>query len=187
MRLAKYTRSFLILTLAACCGLSQKAAALPFNTDMYHPQPMTGEVARPKSPNSVPMGSHERRVEKREDALKLHNPIKGDALSVANGERLFTINCSPCHGTYSSDGTQTPSWFVGQLPAPNLALPLYWEHETDATGMGRTDGNVYGTIHLGSVSTLMPAYGWKLSPTEHWDIVNYLRTFQEAKKKLASK
>lgn len=161
--------------------------ALPFNTDMYHPQPMTGEVMRPKALDSVPMGALERRLEKKEDALKLKNPLKGNALSAANGQRLFAINCSPCHGSYSSQGVQTPSWFVAQMPAPDLTMPMYWDHETDAgTGEGRTDGNIYGTIHLGGMA-IMPAYGWKLSPTEHWDIINYLRSFQEAKRKATSK
>lgn len=40
----------------------------------------------------------------------------------------------------------------------------------------RTDGSIYATIHFGI--RLMPGHGWKLSPTEHWDIVNYVRSAQ---------
>lgn len=156
------------------------AHALPFNTDMYDPQPKTGEVMRPKVPDTVALGSLDYRVESREAALKLENPLKGDTLSTLSGKRLFSIHCSPCHGVYSEVGAYTASWFAPRVYAPDLSLPMYWDVEG-----GRTDGSVYGTIHFGSPSTLMPAYGWKLSPTEHWDIVNYLRSFQKAKSKVS--
>jgi hypothetical protein len=42
----------------------------------------------------------------------------------------------------------------------------------------RTDGYIFGAIHYGSYSTLMPAYGWKFSIEEHWDMVNYIRKMQ---------
>ncbi|MBN8548639.1 MAG: c-type cytochrome [Deltaproteobacteria bacterium] len=175
------------LLAAAVSGIGSNAAfALPFNTDMNHPQPVTGEVMRAKAPNSIPMGSLERRVETKADALKLKNPLKGNALSTENGHRLFAINCTPCHGSYDASGTQTVAVVGPQVGAPDLSLSTYWDHETDAAGSGRTDGNIYGTIHLGGMA-IMPAYGWKLSPTEHWDIINYLRSFQEAKRKATTK
>jgi mono/diheme cytochrome c family protein len=161
--------------------------ALPFNTDMYHPQPMTGEVMRPKAANSVPLGSLERRIEKKEDAAKLTNPLKGDKLSIASGQRLFAINCSPCHGAYNAAGAQELRPVTSMIGAPDLSGSSYWDPQTDgALYGGRSDGNIYGTIHLGGMA-IMPAYGWKLSPTEHWDIINYLRSFQEAKRKTPAK
>lgn len=45
---------------------------------------------------------------------------------------------------------------------------------------GRSDGNIYGIIHFGGMA-VMPALGWKLSPTEHWDIINYVRHVQATK------
>lgn len=169
------------LTAAVTCGVVS-AHALPFNTDMYHPQPMTGEVMRPKAPDTVPMGSLQWRVENKQEALKLKNPLRGDMASILSGRRLYEVNCAPCHGTYDAAGAHIVSIVGPQVGAPDLALPTYWDHETDSSGNGRTDGSIYGTIHLGGMA-IMPAYGWKLSPTEHWDIINYLRSFQEAKRK----
>jgi mono/diheme cytochrome c family protein len=175
MRLKPLLVKSALVSVAFSVLSSSTALALPFNTDMYDPQPMTGEVMRPKAPNSVPMGSLDRRLESKEAALKLQNPLRGDPVSVESGQRLFAINCAPCHGTYGVDGAQTPSWFASQVGAPDLTASTYWEES-------RSDGNIYGTIHLGGMA-IMPAYGWKLSPTEHWDIVNYVRSIQAAKKK----
>ncbi len=181
----KFVKSLLSFSLLAGVFAANAAWALPFNTDMYNPQPMTGSVMRPKAPDTIPLGALERRVATKEEAQKLQNPLKGDALSLASGRRLFAVNCSPCHGTYGNSGEHTPSWFAGQMGAPNLALPMYWDPAAGGEP-GRSDGSVYGTIHLGGMA-IMPAYGWKLSPTEHWDIINYLRSFQEAKKTSGTK
>ena len=171
---------FFIAGIAATLLVSASAYALPFNTDMYNPQPMTGSVMRPKANDSVPMGSLERRIVTKDEAARLENPLKGDKLSILNGRRLFAVNCTPCHGTYEN-GVQKPSWFAPNIGAPDLSQSSYW----DVSG-GRTDGSIYGTIHLGGMA-IMPAYGWKLSPTEHWDIINYVRTIQDDNKKLVSK
>lgn len=149
----------------------QQAQALPFNTDMYHSQPITGDIMRPKAKESVPMGSLDRRVESKEEAAKLENPSKADPLSAANGERLFAVNCSPCHGNFA-DGKQISVGPVARfMPGPDLTAQMYKD---------RTDGFFYGTIHFGGMA-LMPGYGYKLSPQEHWDIVNYIRKFQNGK------
>ncbi|MBX7144487.1 MAG: c-type cytochrome [Oligoflexia bacterium] len=157
--------------LVSCAVCVEQAKALPFNTDMYHNQPITGDIMRPKAKDSVPMGSLERRVESKDEAAKLENPSKGDALSTANGERLFAVNCSPCHGQFAG-GKQTAVGAVARfMPGPDLTAQLYKD---------RSDGFFYGTIHFGGMA-LMPGYGYKLSPQEHWDIVNYIRKFQNGK------
>lgn len=145
--------------------------SLPFNTDMYHGQPITGDVMRPKAPGSVPMGSLERRVESKDEAAKLTNPVEPSYLSVANGERLFAVNCAPCHGTFSNGKQQSMGAVAKYMPGPDLTAQLYKD---------RTDGFFYSTIYFGGMA-LMPGYGYKLSPTEHWDIINYIRKFQNGK------
>ena len=52
--------------------------------------------------------------------------------------------------------------------AANLLRPLYQE---------KTDARIYGVIFYGLRA--MPKQGYKLSPEEAWDTVNYLRKLQE--------
>lgn len=149
------------------------ATALPFNQDMVGNQPVAGSIMRPKAIGSVPRGSLGRYSEKPEDltkALQITNPTKADADSLANGQRLFTVNCTPCHGSYPEgkhivSPLQVPN---GGMPAPVLA---------DALIAQKSDGHFYQFIHFGGMA-IMPAYGYKLSVQEHWDIINYIRDFQ---------
>lgn len=159
--------SSLLTTICVLFCVSQ-AAALPFNQDMAGRQPVTGQIMRPKEPNSVPLNSVATRIENRQEAEKLENPMAGNKLSIANGKRLFEANCTTCHGNWK-EGQYVPSTLPAGMPSMNLALPLY---------KSRTDGYIFGTIYYGSYSTLMPGYGWKFSREEHWDLVNYIRKVQ---------
>ncbi|MCB0331689.1 MAG: cytochrome c, partial [Bdellovibrionales bacterium] len=47
----------------------------------------------------------------------------------------------------------------------------------------KSDGHIFSYIHFGGVA-IMPRYGYKLSPREHWDIVNYIRWMQKDFSKL---
>ena len=153
--------------------VASSAHALPFNTDMMDRQLVTGKVMRPKAPNTVAYGSLASRVETKEDAQKLENPLKADPLSAYNGERIFSANCSPCHGRWEG-GAYMPSSLPVAIPSMDLTTQRYRD---------MTDGWIYMTIHFGSMSTLMPAHGWKFSPEEHWDLVNYIRKMQTEIKK----
>ena len=159
--------------LAALMLAASGAQALPFNQDMVGTQPVTGSIMRPKAPGSVPRGALSRYSEKPEDltkTLQITNPTKADADSLAHGERLFSVNCSPCHGSYTggkhvASAMQVPN---GAMPGPVLS---------DAIVAQKPDGHFYQFIHFGGMA-IMPAYGYKLSVQEHWDIVNYIRDFQ---------
>lgn len=145
------------------------ASALPFNQDMVGNQMITGSIMRPKAAHSVPYGSLGSRLESKDAAAKLENPLKGNPLSVVNGERLFNINCSVCHGKYP-DGKQQPAAPpLDKIGAVDLSQEMYKS--------SRTDGQIFSVIHFGGMA-IMPPYGWKLSNDEKWDIVNYVRKFQ---------
>lgn len=159
---------FVAIALSAAALSVTPAWSLPFNEDMVGRQAVTGRIMRPKSDTSVPFGSVPYRIESRQDAEKLENPFKGNPLSTANGERLFSANCAVCHGHWDS-GQWVPSSLPAGMPSMNLTLQIYKD---------RSDGYIFGTIHYGSYSTLMPAYGWKFSAEEHWDMVNYIRKMQ---------
>lgn len=153
-------------------GCVNRAAALPFNDDMVNSPVLTGKIMRPAPDGSISVGSLGSHLASREEALKLSNPIKGDKTSTLNGKRLFQVNCTPCHGDIESN-PYVPGPVAKFLPGPNLSAAMYHDKAE-----GRTDGSIFGTIHFGSISGLMPAVGWKLSRTEHWDVVNYIRSVQ---------
>ena len=147
------------------------AAALPFNDDMVNNQIKTGQIMRPKPEGVVARGvlagDFTMRLDKKESAANFVNPKKGDKNSIAKGKRLFQINCTPCHGNIEK--TPYEAGVAGKLiGAPDLTAQMYKD---------RTDGSIYGTIHFGGMA-LMPGYGWKLSPDEHWDVISYLRSAQ---------
>ena len=160
----------LVLSLASLVAVSE-AMALPFNDDMVNVQKRTGTIMRQKAPGTVAVGMSEYYVASREDAEKMTNPVKGDATSIANGKRLFAVNCLPCHGDISKK-----PYAPGAVGKKTLQTPPDLTLDTYKT---RTDGSIYATIHFGI--RLMPGHGWKLSPTEHWDVVNYIRNQQGIK------
>jgi mono/diheme cytochrome c family protein len=159
-----------LLLMVVLISLAGTAMALPFNDDMVENQITDGQLSRAIPEGSIPMGSLNYKVKSKEDAQKLTNPVKADDFSLRRGKRLFQVNCQACHGVLDS-GTQIPAPAGKFLGAPNISDPLYHS---------RTDGNIYGTIHFGGMA-IMPALGWKLSPQETWDIINYVRSLQKSK------
>ncbi|MDZ4785598.1 MAG: c-type cytochrome [bacterium] len=152
------------------------ALALPFNDDMANTSALrTGSIVRTKPPETVPVGSLKRRVESKEAALLLTNPNGNkDPLAISNGDRLFASNCSPCHGRFNDIGVD--AGLVAQksiMAGPDLGSDYYAE---------KPDGLFYGTIHFGGMA-VMPRVGFKLSPSETWDIVSYIRSVQTSRKK----
>lgn len=169
MKLARrYVIGAIAAVLAGVCLMPSEGFALPFNDDMVNVQKRTGVLMRQKVEGTVPLGMAHYNVLTREDAEKLDNPIKGDPASTAKGRRLFNVNCAPCHGDISKQPVVLG--VVGQTAVQKPPVL------TDDAYKSRTDGNIYGTIHFGI--RLMPGHGWKLSPTEHWDIINYVRSQQ---------
>jgi len=101
-------------------------------------------------------------------AASLVDPKKADENSLVNGKRLFAINCQPCHGDISKQPVKPG--VVGQKALqtpPDLTSAAYKD---------RSGGSIYTTIHFGI--RLMPGHGWKLSPSEKWDIVHHVQNYQ---------
>ena len=148
------------------------ASALPFNDDMVGGQDITGTIMRPKAPNTVPLGMRERQVPQGLEPLPVSNPLPSNPDVLARGKRLFTVNCTPCHGTFGPGGVhQFSQLMLKGIPSINLA---------DSTVAAKPDGHFFGYVHRGGV--LMPPYGWKLWDTEMWQIITYVRAVQaEAK------
>jgi len=172
MKLAQAAQLKIAFVLALASVLAvPEAGALPFNDDMVNVQRRTGTIMRQKAPGTVAVGMSDYYVASREDAEKMVNPVKADAASTANGKRLFAVNCLPCHGDISKK-----PYAPGAVGKKTLQTPPDLTLDTYKT---RTDGSIFATIHFGI--RLMPGHGWKISPTDHWDIVNYFRNQQGIK------
>ena len=152
---------FIILLFAF---FNSSALALPGDYDMYRQQSLqTNEIARAPVKGTVPKGREIFTYTIEEGANKLKNEIPKDKYSVWRGMRLWNSNCWTCHGK-TGDGKGP----VGsQLGVPNLLTDYYSK---------TPDGRVYSVIQLGLRN--MPRYGFRFSPKEKWDIVNYLRFLQ---------
>jgi mono/diheme cytochrome c family protein len=160
-----------VSVVSACIALAVGTAhALPFNSDMVDVQIRTGKIMRPKAEGSISKGSLPLMIDNKQEVAAWTNPMKGDADSAFRGKRLYDVNCLPCHG--SMDVWPHEPGVAGKfIGAPDLRAEVYSKQ--------RTDGSIFGTIHFGGMA-LMPGYGWKLSHTEHWDIISYVRKAQAA-------
>jgi mono/diheme cytochrome c family protein len=99
-----------------------------------------------------------------EPAVKVKNPVKTTPEGLTAAARLYRQNCVICHGkTGASNGPAASS--LPQKPA----------NFTDASMMRKaTDGELFWKMSTGRAP--MPSWQDKLSETERWQLVNYLRT-----------
>jgi mono/diheme cytochrome c family protein len=165
---------FFSLTVAVLLIGTDQASALPFNDDMVDNQKRTGIIMRGLPKDSVAVGFEAPQVKSKTEAAALVNPIPAEPQSLESGKRLFQVNCYPCHGDVSSNPYKPGPVAVnskGTIPGMDIGDKLY---------LDKTDGYIYGTIHFGGLA-IMPGLGWKLSDTEHWDIINYLRSAQRSR------
>ena len=98
------------------------------------------------------------------------NPIDNTANSVARGNLLFDIHCAVCHGDKALGDGPVAAYF--KSPAPPVA-DLTTERITNLE-----DGLIYLILTNGAQG--MPSLAENLTPRERWDVINYLRTLQDA-------
>ena len=112
-------------------------------------------------------GLHETGAHHHEGAAKLKNPVKPLPASVDAGKRLYTTQCSTCHGpSGKGDGSMASAI---NPPTPSDLTDASWKH-------GATDGELFTVISDGATGTSMRAYGKRMKPDDIWNVVNYLRT-----------
>jgi mono/diheme cytochrome c family protein len=91
------------------------------------------------------------------------NPIAVNESSLAAGQKIYLKRCLACHGkTGNGDG-------------PDAAdLGIHPAKLSDPAIAAETDGALFWKITVGKKP--MPNYGSRLSPTDRWNVINYLRT-----------
>jgi mono/diheme cytochrome c family protein len=91
------------------------------------------------------------------------NPVVSNEASLAAGQKIYLKRCIGCHGkTGNGDGPDAAD--LGIHPA-KLSDPATRE---------QADGALFWKITVGKKP--MPKYGSRLSPTDRWNVINYLRT-----------
>ncbi len=98
------------------------------------------------------------------------NPVPADKTSIARGEELFSINCTPCHGKGGKGDGPVAAFLQNKKPI-DLTGPI---------GISLSDGAIFMTIRNGTPGG-MPALNENFTIRETWDIVNFVRQLQQQK------
>jgi mono/diheme cytochrome c family protein len=91
------------------------------------------------------------------------NPVPANQSSLGAGEKIYLKRCAACHGkTGNGDG-------------PNAVdLGIHPAKFSDPKLRQEPDGALFWKITVGKKP--MPDYGRRLSATDRWNVINYLRT-----------
>jgi cytochrome c oxidase cbb3-type subunit III len=96
------------------------------------------------------------------EAARVKNPVAASPESAAAGKRVYSRMCVRCHGAEGrGDGT------AATAPVPDLT--------DDKWDYGGSDGEIFAVIHDG-VSAEMDGYAARLSDTDIWNVVNFIRS-----------
>lgn len=91
------------------------------------------------------------------------NPVAANESSRTAGQKIYLKRCVSCHGK------------TGDGDGPNAAdLGIHPAKLSDPTILRQTDGELFWKITVGKKP--MPSYATRLSPTDRWDVINYLRS-----------
>ena len=91
------------------------------------------------------------------------NPVAVSESSLAAGQKIYLKRCLACHGK------------AGNGDGPDAAdLGIHPAKLSDPAIVAETDGALFWKITVGKKP--MPNYGSRLSPTDRWSVINYLRT-----------
>ena len=104
------------------------------------------------------------------------NPVEPTEASLASGEKLYNYNCAQCHGAKGLGDGGVGAFWGGPKEATGGVVPQIGNAAAYGDEGAYPDGFFYHNIQVGK--NLMPAFGYKLTPKQTWDIVNYLRKLQ---------
>ena len=100
------------------------------------------------------------------EAKTVANPVKADAMVLANGKTIYDQRCAGCHGE-NGDGNSPKASAMSPSP-PGFS---------DKEAMSKlTDGALFWVITNGA--TPMPGFA-KVAETDRWAVIDYIRTFSE--------
>jgi mono/diheme cytochrome c family protein len=164
-------------------GVGSTALGLPWDLDMADSQakdgysiemaaPAEGVVAQPNILSPMAFRPQLEQAAGGQDTPEINalaNPLEADEATLANGERMYDVYCTPCHG----DGQN-----LGPVAAPGRYPGVAVLAGNAGVLALRSDGSLYTTVTQGR--RVMPAYGWAMDDNEIWSLVHYLRTMPGA-------
>ncbi len=101
-----------------------------------------------------------------DEAKSVENPIEGTLEALAAGKQAYEKNCLMCHGQAGK----------GDGPATQFIKPAPADISTAEAKAALTDGTIFYMISKGKKP--MPPMEKKLSETERWQVVTYVRSLQ---------
>ena len=104
-----------------------------------------------------------------ESAKKMPNPREATAESIDIGHRLYSSQCTMCHGA-AGDGKGVLAGRLGMV-VPDFGDP--------AVQKARTDGELFYILTHGHGR--MPGDGERLPDSARWDMVNFIRTLRRSR------
>lgn len=94
------------------------------------------------------------------------NPVAANESSLAAGQKIYSKTCATCHGK------------AGDADGPAvIELNIHPAKLSDPKLATESDGSLFWRITTGKKP--MPAYGKRLSETDRWNLVNYVRTLSK--------
>lgn len=99
--------------------------------------------------------------------LKMANPVKADATSIADGKQLWLQHCTSCHGK------------AGKGDGPKAAQLKSLPHDLSKADLqSQPDGSFFYKTSEGRKD--MPSFKKKIPDQDDiWSIVNYIRTLKK--------
>jgi mono/diheme cytochrome c family protein len=150
------------------------AWAYPWDKDMVdQPTEKAQESIAPAGPGSIPTTGGEtvplpltddESLDMKEAAVAMVNPVAASQESIERGEYFYEITCLVCHGTTGIGDGPVGLKFIEKAPV-DLNEPYTQD---------QADGQLFFTLTRGRAK--MPFYRDALSPTERWDVINYVRS-----------
>ena len=111
-------------------------------------------------------------------AAAMKNPVAATPESLAAGRKAYDLNCAPCHGNLAQ-GAEKAGVLISIIQEQGGKQPP--DLTDDKSDHGSTDGEIYTVIKKGLPPTMMAGWEGRVSDTEIWSIVNYLRALAEKK------
>lgn len=99
------------------------------------------------------------------EAAKIENPVAVSPESRAAGKRIYQRLCIKCHGP---EGKGDGEAATGAQPS-DLTLRLQY---------GASDGEMFSVLRHGT-SKDMESYAERISETDTWHVINYIRSLRE--------
>jgi mono/diheme cytochrome c family protein len=139
--------------------VNAQAASVFFDDGFGMREPVEGTIARDETIYAY--AGREAQPE-----IPVVNPLAATEENLAEGERLYDVYCSPCHGYHGAAESRLRKQFP-LPPSLHTEKARNWE-----------DGAIYHVIHEGQ--NTMPSYARQLTERDRWRVALYVRALQRA-------